>query len=253
VCGQHHAPAAFIPGKDPLPIVHEIGWAPEPVLVGAENLAPPGFDPRTLQPVGSRYTDYAIPTPRLIVPARINRTHKTSKYLIKIYLFVYIKLWSTSRYAVFDVILCRLSMSFSNYNSDVTRRGSAECHIQLAMGKRQAIYCVTFKRLPWTLLIFIANAILTGNCLLHCLKGMVGSDGHHWILGTRKGFLELVTSGAMQSEITTCMQCFRKIFMIMCCDYRRPREANVIHFPWPPMEAAVSIFYVIIFCYKQFL
>ena len=26
---------------------------------GAENLAPPGFDPRTVQPVGSRYTDYA--------------------------------------------------------------------------------------------------------------------------------------------------------------------------------------------------
>ena len=25
---------------------------------GAENLAPPGFDPRTVQPVASRYTDY---------------------------------------------------------------------------------------------------------------------------------------------------------------------------------------------------
>ena len=30
------------------------------VWTGAENLAhPPGFDPRTVQPVGSRYTDYA--------------------------------------------------------------------------------------------------------------------------------------------------------------------------------------------------
>jgi hypothetical protein len=29
--------------------------------MGAENLAPPGFDTRTFQPVASRYTDYAIP------------------------------------------------------------------------------------------------------------------------------------------------------------------------------------------------
>jgi len=43
------------PGKDPVPIVQEAGW----VWTGAENLAPPGFDPRTVQPVDSRYTDYA--------------------------------------------------------------------------------------------------------------------------------------------------------------------------------------------------
>ena len=63
VCGQHYAPAAFAPGKDPVSIVQEAGWAPEPVWIGAENLAPPGFDPRTFQPVASRYTDYAIPAP----------------------------------------------------------------------------------------------------------------------------------------------------------------------------------------------
>ena len=27
-------------GKDPVPVVYEIGWAPEPVWTGAENLAP---------------------------------------------------------------------------------------------------------------------------------------------------------------------------------------------------------------------
>jgi hypothetical protein len=47
VGGQRHAPDAFIPGKDPVPIVQEAGWAPGPVWTGAENLAPPGFDPRT--------------------------------------------------------------------------------------------------------------------------------------------------------------------------------------------------------------
>jgi hypothetical protein len=40
VCGQHHAPAAFNPGKEPVPIVQEAGWAPEPVWIGGKNLAP---------------------------------------------------------------------------------------------------------------------------------------------------------------------------------------------------------------------
>jgi hypothetical protein len=56
-------PGLLYPRKDPVPIVQEAGWAPEPVWIGAENLAPPGFDPRTFQPVASRYTDYAIPAP----------------------------------------------------------------------------------------------------------------------------------------------------------------------------------------------
>ena len=47
------------PEKDPVPIVQEAGWASGPVWTGAENLVSPGFDPRTVQPVGSRYTDYA--------------------------------------------------------------------------------------------------------------------------------------------------------------------------------------------------
>ena len=56
-------PAAFTPGKDPVHIVQEAGRAPGPVWTGAVNLAPPGFDPRTAQPVASRYTDYTIPAP----------------------------------------------------------------------------------------------------------------------------------------------------------------------------------------------
>ena len=38
------------PGKDPVPIAQETGWAPGPVWT-VENLAPPGFDPRTELPV----------------------------------------------------------------------------------------------------------------------------------------------------------------------------------------------------------
>jgi hypothetical protein len=50
----------FTPGKDPVPIVQEAGWAPGLVWTGAENLTPPPrFDPWTVQPVASRYTNYA--------------------------------------------------------------------------------------------------------------------------------------------------------------------------------------------------
>ena len=31
------------PGKDPVPVVKEAGWAPGPVWTGAENLAPTGI------------------------------------------------------------------------------------------------------------------------------------------------------------------------------------------------------------------
>ena len=63
--GQRHAPAAFTPGKDPVPIVQEAGWASEPVWIVSP---PPEFDPRTFQSVASRYTDYAILT-ELHLPA----------------------------------------------------------------------------------------------------------------------------------------------------------------------------------------
>jgi len=56
VRGQSHAPDALPWGKDPVPIVQEVGWAPGSVWTGAENL-----EPGTLQPAASRYSDYAIP------------------------------------------------------------------------------------------------------------------------------------------------------------------------------------------------
>jgi hypothetical protein len=34
--GQCHAPAAFTPGKDPVPLVQEAGWAPGTVWIGAK-------------------------------------------------------------------------------------------------------------------------------------------------------------------------------------------------------------------------
>ena len=60
VGGQHHAPAALLPGMTRYPLCSRLG-----VSQGRSGRVriispPPGFDPRTLHPVASRYTDYAI-------------------------------------------------------------------------------------------------------------------------------------------------------------------------------------------------
>jgi hypothetical protein len=67
VSGQLHAPAALPPGKEPpLSIGQKAGWAPEPVWTTwrRENSWPyrdSNSDHSEVQPVASRYTDYAIP------------------------------------------------------------------------------------------------------------------------------------------------------------------------------------------------
>ena len=65
VGGQRHAPAALPPGK--WTGVNCIGgWVGNRTgLDGAENIASTGFDPGTVQPVESGYTDWAIPAPTL--------------------------------------------------------------------------------------------------------------------------------------------------------------------------------------------
>jgi len=60
------------PGKDPVPTVQEAGWASGPVWTGAENLAQPGFDPQTIQPVGSHYADYTTQPTKAYVPYEIS-------------------------------------------------------------------------------------------------------------------------------------------------------------------------------------
>jgi len=39
----------------------EAGWAPGPVSMGTESLAPPpGFNPQNIQPIANHYTDHII-------------------------------------------------------------------------------------------------------------------------------------------------------------------------------------------------
>ena len=65
---QRHAPAALPLEREVVPIVQEAGWAPGHVWKRAEILTPPlGLDPRTLQPVACRYTDYGNPAHTLLL------------------------------------------------------------------------------------------------------------------------------------------------------------------------------------------
>jgi hypothetical protein len=41
--GHNYTPVALPLGKEPVLLVLEIGWAPEKVWMGAENLAPSGI------------------------------------------------------------------------------------------------------------------------------------------------------------------------------------------------------------------
>jgi hypothetical protein len=61
VGGQRHAPAALPPGKTQYPLYRRLG-GPQGWSGRVRKISPPqGFDPRTVQPVASRYTDWAIP------------------------------------------------------------------------------------------------------------------------------------------------------------------------------------------------
>jgi hypothetical protein len=62
VSGQRHTPAALPPGKRPSTHCRG-GWVGPQGRSGRVRkiLPPPGFNPQTVQPVASHYTDYAIP------------------------------------------------------------------------------------------------------------------------------------------------------------------------------------------------
>ena len=71
VGGQHHAPAALLPEKNRH---HNIGDRMGPQgrseLV-RKTLPPPGFDPRNVEPVASRYTDWATTALQFIRATKI--------------------------------------------------------------------------------------------------------------------------------------------------------------------------------------
>ena len=59
--GQCHAPAALFPVKNQYPLYRRLG-EPQGRFGRVRKISlPPGFDPWTVQPVDSRYTNWAIP------------------------------------------------------------------------------------------------------------------------------------------------------------------------------------------------
>ena len=59
--GQRHASAALPPGKTRYPLYRRLGGPQSQPGRVRKISPPPEFDPRTVQPVASRYTDWAIP------------------------------------------------------------------------------------------------------------------------------------------------------------------------------------------------
>ena len=68
----------FTPGIDPVPIVQETGWAPEPVWTGG-NLVPTGIRSRTVQPVAQSL--YRLSYPALFFHTRVAKKHKGDQAL----------------------------------------------------------------------------------------------------------------------------------------------------------------------------
>ena len=61
VGGQHHASAALLPGKTRYPLYRRLGRS-QGRSGRLRKISPPReFDPRAIQPVASRYTDWGIP------------------------------------------------------------------------------------------------------------------------------------------------------------------------------------------------
>ena len=67
VGGQRHAPAALPPGMTRYPLYRRLGWPQGHSERVLKISPPPGFDPRTVQLVASRYTDYAIPAHKMVI------------------------------------------------------------------------------------------------------------------------------------------------------------------------------------------
>ena len=60
VGGQRHSPTALASGKSTYPLYKKLGGPQGRSGRVGKISPPPGFDPRTVQPVASRYTDWAI-------------------------------------------------------------------------------------------------------------------------------------------------------------------------------------------------
>jgi hypothetical protein len=91
VGGQRHVPAALPPGKTRYPLYRRLG-GPQGQPGWVQKISsPPGFDPRTVQPVASRYTDRANPAHSI----RENRSHIPSVVTFNLLVVCNIQVYNT--------------------------------------------------------------------------------------------------------------------------------------------------------------
>jgi hypothetical protein len=72
VDGQHHTPAVLPPGKTRYPLYRKLGGSQNQSGQVLKISPPPGFNPRIVQPIASRYNDWAISAPVTIYIAIFN-------------------------------------------------------------------------------------------------------------------------------------------------------------------------------------
>ena len=81
VGGQQHAPAALPPGKTRYPLYRRLG-GPQGWSWRVWKISPPpGFNPRIVHPVASRYTDWAISAAVASVDKSYSESHLSAQQL----------------------------------------------------------------------------------------------------------------------------------------------------------------------------
>jgi hypothetical protein len=76
------SPGTFTPATKPIPIVQEVVLTPQPVWTDTTSLDPTVFEPKTIQLVASRYTDYSTPPkPQIFENISAYYQHTRSLYM----------------------------------------------------------------------------------------------------------------------------------------------------------------------------
>ena len=127
VGGQHHAPAALPPEKARYPLYRRLG-RPQGRFGRVRIISPPpGFDPRTVQPVASRYTDWAIPAATARYRRHVNNkmtiSHRCASFRFEEFQSISSNLeWtSESMYILYFVLLSSTERTASSWTSTYLR------------------------------------------------------------------------------------------------------------------------------------
>jgi hypothetical protein len=97
VGGQCHAPAALPPGNTRYPLYRRVG-GPQNRCGRVRKISPPtGFDPQTVHPVTSLYTDCAIPAPSPNIIVAIKLRDRWAARVELIFLSIYLRSYDSCR------------------------------------------------------------------------------------------------------------------------------------------------------------